>query len=190
MFTATNGNDVFDGSGGLDIVVIAASRSELSTSVNGNVVSVSGGGQGSDSFTNIERLQLNDGTLAFDTSGNAGQAYRVYQAAFARTPDNDGLKYWIGRVDAGTSLHDVAKGFLASSEFQSIYGSNPSNEDFVAKLYQNVLGRDGEAQGISFWTGELDSGARDKATILAQFSESPENISAVAPAIDNGIFYT
>ena len=128
-------------------------------------------------------------THAFDVDAgeNAGSAYRVYQAAFARTPDNGGLKYWIGQVDAGTSLIDVAKGFIASAEFQSIYGANPSNADFVSKLYQNVLGREGEAGGLAFWVGELDSGARDKATVLAGFSESSENIAGVAATIADGI---
>ncbi|MCV6575761.1 MAG: DUF4214 domain-containing protein, partial [Cohaesibacter sp.] len=114
--------------------------------------------QGVDTLIDVERLSFSDGTLALDIAGNAGQAYRIYKAAFARDPDNDGLKYWIGRVDNGTGLIDVAKGFLASTEFQTLYGTNPSNEAFIAKLYNNVLGREGEAGGFAFWQGELDSG--------------------------------
>ena len=72
--------------------------------------------------------------------GNAGVSYRIYQAAFARTPDNDGLKYWIDQVDTGTTLVDVARGFIDSQEFQSVYGTDPSNDDFVAALYRNVSG--------------------------------------------------
>lgn len=189
-FNATTGNDIYDGKDGLDVVVIAASQNQLNTSVNGKVVTVTGGGQGTDTFTNVERLQLNDGTLAFDTDGNAGQAYRIYKAAFARDPDNGGLKYWIGQIDNGTGLIDVAKGFLASSEFQSIYGSNPTSDQFVSKLYTNILGREGEDAGLSFWKGELDSGRRDMAQVLTDFSESPENIAGVGPAINDGIWYT
>ncbi|GGK43734.1 DUF4214 domain-containing protein [Salinarimonas ramus] len=143
----------------------------------------------------VERVQFIDGqgafvrTLAFDTGAgeNAGSAYRVYQAAFDRTPDNDGLKFWIDRADGGTSLIDIAAGFVASAEFQSIYGANPTSAQFVGRLYQNVLGREGEAGGVAFWTNELNTGARSQAQVLADFAESPENVVGVAPAIDGGI---
>ena len=36
---------------------------------------------------NVERLDFSDAHLAFDVDGNAGQIYRLYKAAFARTPD-------------------------------------------------------------------------------------------------------
>lgn len=140
-------------------------------------------------FTNVERLEFSDGTLAFDTAGVAGQSYRIYQAAFDRTPDSAGLSYWIKSMDDGTALIDVAAGFIASAEFQSIYGSNPTDGEFVARLYLNVLGRDGEAAGIAYWEGELNSGLT-KAQVLVGFSESAENISGVATAIADGIWYS
>ena len=160
--------------------------------IDGNIVYVEGSLLGSDTLIDVERLQYLDGTLALDVGKgeNAGSAYRIYQAAFARTPDNDGLKYWIDKVDDGSDLVSIAKGFIASAEFQSIYGTNPSNEAFVARLYLNVLGREGEAAGADFWVGELDSGRRDKASVLAGFSESNENISGVSGSIEYGIWIT
>ncbi|NDE78359.1 MAG: hypothetical protein EB047_04025, partial [Chitinophagaceae bacterium] len=35
---------------------------------------------------NIERFVFSDGVIAVDLNGNAGKAYRVYKAAFARDP--------------------------------------------------------------------------------------------------------
>jgi len=135
-----------------------------------------------------ERFILNNGTLAFDLSGIAGQSYRIYQAAFDRTPDTPGLSYWIKSMDAGMSLIDVASGFVASVEFASVYGVDISNADFISKLYENVLGRQGEAAGIDYWTGQLAGGV-SHAVVLAGFSESPENVAGVAPAIADGIWY-
>jgi hypothetical protein len=38
--------------------------------------------------------------VALDVDGAAGQAYRLYQAAFDRAPDKNGLGYWInGWID-------------------------------------------------------------------------------------------
>ena len=34
--------------------------------------------------SNVERLRFSDGNVALDTDGTAGQAYRLYRAAFAR----------------------------------------------------------------------------------------------------------
>ncbi|NMA97948.1 MAG: DUF4214 domain-containing protein [Phyllobacteriaceae bacterium] len=144
-------------------------------------------GGGTDTLISIERLEFSDGTLAFDLDGNAGMAYRIYQAAFDRTPDPLGLSYWVDAMDNGLNLYQVASGFIGSAEFASVYGSNVSNLALVEKLYQNVLGRDGEPAGIIYWESELNGGVgRD--VVLAGFSESPENIAGVAPAIADGIW--
>jgi hypothetical protein len=114
----------------------------VNVSSNGNTITAIG--QGSDTLVNIERLVFTDGTLAFDTDGIAGQAYRIYKAAFNRTPDNDGLKFWIGELDKGMSLLQAASGFVGSAEFNSAYGGATNNLGIVQKFYQNVLGREGK----------------------------------------------
>jgi hypothetical protein len=63
---------------------------------------------GTDLLTGVERIKFDDVTLAFDTSGNAGQNYRLYQAAFNRTQDKPGLSGWIKGIDSGLSLTSVA----------------------------------------------------------------------------------
>lgn len=187
VFVATAGNDTFDGGAGLDTVVMNGARAGFGVKINAPA-NVTVTGAGTDNFLNIERLQFSDGTLALDTSGNAGQAYRIYQAAFNRTPDSGGLSFWIKTMDGGRSLNDVAAGFVNSAEFASVYGSAPSNSQFVDKLYNNVLGRSGEAGGVAYWNGRLDSGA-SKADVLAGFSESPENITGVSAKIADGIWF-
>ena len=189
----TSGNDtVFGTVGVLDVVILPSNGGGTTYRIDGDTVYVNGTSLGSDTLHNVERLQYLDGTLAIDTGAgeNAGVAYRIYQAAFARTPDNGGLKFWIEQVDNGSSLYNVARSFIASDEFRSVYGENVTNTNFVAKMYQNVLGREGEAGGMNYWVGQLNSGSQDKAQVLAGFSESTENIAGVAPAIDSGIWLT
>jgi hypothetical protein len=184
------GDDVFDGGKDVDTAIFSGPRTGYTIQRSGNsliVTHTDGGTDGRDILTSVERLQFANGTLAFDVDGSAGQAYRIYQAAFDRTPDQGGLSFWIGRMDQGTSLVDVARGFLASAEAQSIYGANSTNSSFVGLLYQHVLHRPGEAAGVNFWTGQLDSGVRSRAEVLAGFSESPENVTLVGSSIQNGI---
>jgi hypothetical protein len=143
-------------------------------------------------LSNEQRLKFTDTSIALDTGAGetAGQAYRVYQAAFNRTPDAGGLGYWINSMDNGTSLNAVAAGFVASAEFKAVYGENPTNSQIVAKLYDNVLHRPGETAGVNFWVGELDSHRRTVADVLAGFSESPENQAGLIGVIGNGFTYT
>jgi hypothetical protein len=66
-------------------------------------------------------------------------------------------------------------------------GGNPTNEQFVIKLYNNVLHRDPDAGGKAYWLDLMDRGLLDKVGVLMQLSESPENQAGVLNAIMNGI---
>lgn len=135
------------------------------------------------------RLRFADISLALDLDGVAGAGFRLYRAAFARAPDAAGLGYWIARMDAGAPLPAVAGEFVASAEFQALYGAHPGNAELVDKLYRNVLHRAGEAAGVAYWIGVLERGAATRAQVLAWFSESAENRAGVRQAILGGIYY-
>jgi hypothetical protein len=141
-------------------------------------------------LSGVERVAFEGSVLAFDVDGHAGQALRIYQAAFDRAPDGAGLGYWIGAMDAGVSLATVAGGFVTSDEFVSKYGASPGNRQLVEQFYQNVLHRAGEAAGIDFWTGMLDAGRVSVVDVLVGFSESAENKTALVGAVEHGIAYT
>jgi hypothetical protein len=136
----------------------------------------------------VERLQFLDVTLALDFDGVAGQAYRIYKAAFDRAPDLPGLGYWINAMDNGATLTGVAGGFIGSAEFQNRYGS-VNDTDFIRLLYENVLDRQPDASGYEFWQGAMGRGL-SREGVLVEFSESSENKSNVAGLIANGIQYT
>jgi len=187
VISGTTGNDTIDGGADADTVIYSGAKSAYSITNNTSSVTVSSGADGTDTLTNIERIQFSDMTVALDISGIAGQAYRVYQAAFNRTPDNAGLKYWIGLMDGGYALAGVASGFIASAEFKTLYGSNPTNELLVSKLYDNVLHRTPDAGGYNYWVGLLNSKKIDNISTLINFSESTENQAGVIGVIQNGI---
>ena len=187
-----NTSDQIDGGRGLNTSVYWGPLSEYSINQNNFQLSVQDSKFSTsppDSLTNIQRLKFSDINVAFDINGDAGEAYRLYQAAFDRTPDNGGLGYWIAQLDKGTTLKSAAEGFIASTEFQKLYGSAPSNAVFVDSLYHNVLHRAGEQGGVDYWNGVLNSGT-SRADVLAGFSESTENKAGVIGSIQSGIHYT
>ena len=184
-------NDNLDGGVGLDVAQYAASRSLLTVTNNNNgsfTIDAVASGEGTDQLVDVERLQLSDGVIALDLSGNAGQTYRLYQAAFDRTPDTPGLSVNVNVIDQGVSLHGLSAAFLISPEFIALYGANSSNETFLTALYANVLDRVPDTLGFNGWNNLLLNGQLDRADVLIGFSESPENIALVGSAIENGIF--
>ncbi len=190
--TGGGGNDQLDGGKGMDTAIYAGGRAHFTISKNsaGYTVSDNSGVEGTDTLSNVERLQFADAAVALDINGVAGEAYRIYQAAFDRTPDLAGLGYWIRDMDSGVSLTDVAAGFIQSAEFQRLYGAHPSNVTLLTNLYQNVLHRASDPGGFDYWIKELDAGHISAAGILASFSESTENQLQVIGKISNGIDYT
>jgi serralysin len=179
------GNDIIDGGAGTDTAVYAGSAASYQILKTSNGYLVNGGTEGGDTLFNIERIKFDDKTIAFDTSGNAGQAYRLYQAAFNRTPDTGGLSFQTKALDDGWGLASIAQNFIDSPEFSSRYGAL-NNTQFVTQLYANVLHRAPETEGLNFHVNNLANGM-SRAQVLVGFSESPENQAAIIGVIQNGM---
>jgi hypothetical protein len=90
-------------------------------------------------------------------------------------------------MDGGINLPTVASGFIASNEFKTLYGANPTNDQFVSKLYNNVLGRAPDEGGFNYWVGLLNNKQIDMTSTLVNFSESTENQAEVIGVIQDGI---
>jgi hypothetical protein len=84
----------------------------------------------------------------------------------------------------------MANNFIISEEFKETYGtpSSVTNESFLKLIYNNVLDRDPDGEGYSYWMAELNRGF-ERERVLASFSESAENKANVADAISDGIWY-
>ena len=143
-----------------------------------------------DDITGIPKLTFADNTSGIsaiaDIKGtfdhvtglntDSGEMFRLYNAAFARFPDADGLKYWIDEFSSGRNTRRVvSKSFLASSEFEERYGANITHETYVKNLYLNVLNRELDQSGYDYWVGNLNNGVEQRHEVLLGFSESDEN---------------
>ena len=107
---------------------------------------------------------------------DSGKMFRLYNAAFKRLPDPNGLRYWISNFSSKKDdERTVASSFLASAEFKQRYGENISDSTYVNTLYKNVLERDADTGGLNYWLGQLNSGTETRYEVLLGFSESNEN---------------
>ena len=189
---AAAGGNAINGAAGIDTAVYAGNRASYTVAkeVWGYGVTDNAGNGGHDSLINVERVQFSDGYMALDVDGNAGEVFRLYQAAFDRPAEAAGMGYWLWRMDNGTSLDQMSLEFTKQPEFNTFYGSNPSNADFVTHLYANVLDRAPEGAGYDYWMNVLNTNGATRAQVLAFFSESPENQAQVIGSIQDGIAYT
>lgn len=193
MLIGTRSDDIVDGGADIDTFVLEGYRDEYTVSVRNGTITVSDllGLDGVDTLRNVERLSFEGGDyISYETTGFPAEAYRLYQAAFDRTPDAAGLGFWIGRMGDGTSLHAVADAFVASSEFVKLVGANAGDAEIITALYHNVLDRAPDASGFAYWSDALADRAIDVAGMLVAFSKSPENQARVIGSLQVGYEFT
>ncbi len=71
-------------------------------------------------------------------------------------------------------MYAIADVFVMSEEFQSRYPASLTNEEFVTALYESMLERAPDYEGLQYWVSQLDAGY-SPGTVLANFTNSNEN---------------
>ena len=115
-----------------------------------------------------------DGIVArADLHQGHADVLRLYTAFFDRQPDAGGALYWIAQYNTcGWSTTRIAEFFSVSPEFAATH-ENLANRDFVSLLYANVLDRQADGPGATYWTSRLDSG-ESRGSVVADFAFSEE----------------
>lgn len=128
----------------------------------------------------------NNGAVAANTvaDDNFAEVSRLYQTAFNRAPDAAGLQYWTAQLAAGTqTVSQLVQSFANSAEFKAGLGAMSVSSEVTA-LYQNALGRTGDAPGTAYWTQVANTGgASGAANLLRGFSDSVEAQGFLAPKV-------
>jgi hypothetical protein len=193
FFRATEKIELFDGGEGLDSLKISSDFLPIARSGNELVIN-------DDRLLNIERVEFNDVSVAFDLDGpvSAGGIYRLYKATFNRQPDVGGLGFWIAKADTLTKdAVSMAEDFTWSAEFQKLYGiktidnygTGTDVRALVTGFYTNVLGRNPDQGGLDFYAGVIKSKERTVGRVLAEISDSQENYQSTIGLIGNGIVF-
>ncbi|MEN9314545.1 MAG: hypothetical protein RIS35_938 [Pseudomonadota bacterium] len=170
------GDDLLDGGDGLDTAVFTGALSGYTLSRNGATLTVTdrtAGRDGTDTGTNLERLQFADMgvNLTVQAAGASipqpalDRLCELYVGFFGRVPAADGLENWISQYKGGKALDSIANDFygIGSSEqlrmytgyWDTVNGRELSNPDYVRIVYRNVLGREGLEGGITYWANQL-----------------------------------
>ncbi len=96
--------------------------------------------------------------LALTTSTEylSGRIQGQYLGHLGRTADPKGLQYWLDYLRKGATLEDLEISFLSTAEYYANAGGAP--DAFLHTLYQDVLGRDVDPNGLRYWVGKLTTG--------------------------------
>jgi len=142
------------------------------------------------SFTIVApEVRLQDISVSFNTNGLAGDIYRLYQAAFGRTPDVIGLGFWKQVLEERKlTIDQIAAEFVISSEAQALFGVGNTDAQYLERLYLNVLKRKPDAAGKKYWLDYMKVGD-NRSSVLMFFAASPENKALTQASIERGMLF-
>lgn len=114
----------------------------------------------------------------------------LYKTFFDRDADSDGKNYWLSEMRNGMSKNAVLAGFVNSQEFGAIcenYGIargtmesdgssiyNAGVHDFVLRNYTKALGRNGEVEGVEYWSYLINTKQKSALDCAMDFFHSQE----------------
>ncbi len=116
---------------------------------------------------------------------------QTYLGILTRDTDHAGFRGWLSALLAGVSRAQIVQAFLDSGEFKVNFGSNLSNEQFVERMYLNILQRPSDPSGFSSWVQQLNSTQMTRAQLALDLLDSGEfqNLTPSQNRVDISILY-
>lgn len=100
---------------------------------------------------------------------------RYYSDTLNRTPDQQGLTHWTNMARSGVPVSEIAAAFYASPEyFMNTAGSD--NRRWVTDLYQKLLLRSPDQQGLDGWVRSIEQGM-PRLQVAYLFYQSQETLT-------------
>jgi uncharacterized delta-60 repeat protein len=180
IFQGSNGPDFYDGRTGFDTVIFTGLVGQYQLKKSGDIVTVKSitGVEATDSMKNVESLKFANMSVNLEVQAKANsipkasvdRLVELYVAFFNRTPDAEGMSYWIDQLKNGASLNQISESFYnAGVAYSSLTGfsANMSDNDFINVFYKNVLGRaDGaDSGGLAYWGNKLATGESTRSSL-------------------------
>ncbi|MEX0712439.1 MAG: peptidylprolyl isomerase [Pirellulales bacterium] len=87
-----------------------------------------------------------------------------YQEFLNREGEEQGVTYWIDRLNGGEPQEMIAAGFVNSPEYFRLHGSD--NDAFLMAAYDQLADTVPDPPGMEFWRSTLDAGTERLAVIF------------------------
>ncbi|MGC1505996.1 MAG: DUF4214 domain-containing protein [Sulfitobacter sp.] len=179
----TAGMSSIDGLEGVDTAVLDGDQNDYTVTLSPGSVTITdrkADGIGTVELTNFEFLNFGTDLPVFNGAMDLQQFgghtnlsetdfeafVSIYIAYFNRAPDAVGLSFWGTAFANGTSLEEIVSIFADQPETLATYPADTSNLKFVADVYENVLGRTPDIEGLRFWSGALSDGSVNRGDFI------------------------
>jgi hypothetical protein len=148
------GNDSLDGLVGIDTAVIDTSVANVQSYSIANGVVTLATNLGTDTLTNIERVQFGDALFALDTNrgDHVWEAAALFHAGFGVLPGMEDLSHWTAQADQSSSMGDLAQKMIDS------YAPGISSSDLVTYLYQQFTQQAPTADVVQSYVDQIGPG--------------------------------
>lgn len=120
------------------------------------------GFNGSIEFYNLcQSYNISPGTFSVHTNTDKNPSMalfvsRLYRKILNRAPEAAGMENWVTALcTKRNTASEAVQGFIFSQEFLN---RNLSNADYVTVLYQAILDREPDANGLNAWCDNLNDG--------------------------------
>lgn len=159
------GQDLILGGADTDTVTYSGNQTGYKIERNGKIITVRSltDPTDADTLVNVESIKFADGTVTLPNDFALATSTQVlaglYVAFYDRAPDNAGLHYWMSRVSSEhLSVREIATAFASVAKFGETYSTSLTTAQFVAKIYQNILGIEGDVNGRAYWEQLINAG--------------------------------
>ena len=87
----------------------------------------------------------------------------LYVGYFGRAGDPSGTNYWVGQLNAGLSISQIAASFAVQPEATSMYsylanpnvGGTAAQTQFINQVYQDLFNHAPDAAGLAYYSAQL-----------------------------------
>jgi hypothetical protein len=93
----------------------------------------------------------------------------LYQVLLGRAPDTAGLAYWVGVVNGGDTVAQVAYSIIRAPEGQTVT---------VTDIYTKYLNRQPDSAGLAYWTSQLALPGASETDIISGIMSAAEFYTA------------
>lgn len=185
------GNDTLQGDAGIDTAAYSGLRSQYT--LTQKATRISGGNEGSDTLSQVERLRFSDTSVAIDLAGNAGSTAQILRAIFGSSALQNKAFVGIGLslFDSGVAYADIVSLAIGTSQFEQLAGSH-SNTAFVNAVYRNVVGVAPTVAERDNFVALLDNGTYTQTSLgvlAAQIALNAQSVEITGLA-ETGIAFT
>ena len=170
IISGTSGNDTLDGGVGTDTVswTQASSNYQLTSTASGWKITDKTGADGTDTVTNIEKLQFSDRTVIVESQSHASysglptELYQFFITAFNAAPGVTYMDQLAEAYNYGLSVESIVNIFTTKTQFTDVYPTSLSHVDLATQLVTNIVKSSAttaaKTEAIADIKGALDAG--------------------------------